>query len=90
MGVLFVTILKHATFLRLSKLSSHSALEKADLHYQQANIDLKIQQYLAATSTEQSVTLFAGFIMATDIGLFILSSVKILSSSFAESTHPTY
>ena len=74
-----IIILKHTTFLRLSKLSSVSALRKADLHYQQANIDLKIQEHLATTHGEQSVTQFVGFIMATNIGLFILSYVKQIS-----------
>jgi hypothetical protein len=74
-----ILILKHATFLRLSNLSPKSALTHAELDYQEANIDLKIQQYLAASSQEHSVELFAAFIMATDIGLFILSSVYMVS-----------
>ena len=70
-----ILILKHATFLRLSNLSSESALACADLHYQEANIDLKIQEYLTS-SQEKSIMLFVNFIMATDIGLFILTYVK--------------
>ena len=70
-----ILILKYATFLRLSNLTSKLALAHADLHYQQANIDLKIQEYLM-TCQEQSAELFVGFIMATDIGLFILTSVN--------------
>jgi len=61
-----ILILKHATFLRLSNLTSKSALSHADLDYQEANIDLKIQ-LLMASSQEHSVVLFAHFIMATDI-----------------------
>ena len=66
-----IILLKHATFLRLSNLSSELALRNADLHYQEANIDLKIQEYLT-TCQVQSVTQFVSFIMATNIGLFIL------------------
>ena len=62
--------MKHATGLQLSNMSRESALKHADLHYQKAQIDLKIQEYLT-TFHEQSVMLFADFIMATDIGLFI-------------------
>ena len=71
-----IIILKHATFLRLSNSSSRSALRHADLQYQRANIDLKIQEYIATTSPEQSVMQHLSFIMATDIGLFILASVN--------------
>ena len=70
-----ILILKHATFLRLTNLSSESALTCADLHYQEANIDLKIQEYLA-TSQEQSIMIFVDFIMATDSGLCVLTSVR--------------
>ena len=73
-----ILILKHATFLRLS-MSSESAITQVEMDYQAANIDLKIQQYLAASSQEHSVKQFAHFIMATDIGLFIVASVKIIS-----------
>jgi hypothetical protein len=69
-----ILILKHATSLCLLINSSESALTQAELAYQEANIDLKIQQFLAASSQEHSVQLFAGFIMVTDIGLFILAS----------------
>jgi len=74
-----ILILKHATFLRLSDLTSESAITRAELDYREANIDLKIRQYLTASSQEHSVEQFAGFIMATDIGSFILASVKIIS-----------
>jgi hypothetical protein len=69
-----ILILKHATSLHLLGNSSKSAITQAELAYQEANIDLKIQQFLAASSQEHSVQLFAGFIMVTDIGLFILAS----------------
>ena len=62
-----ILILKHATFLRLSNLSPESALTHAELDYREAKIDLKIQQHLTASSQEQSVELFAAFIMATDM-----------------------
>ncbi len=74
-----ILILKHATFLRLSDSTSESAITRAELDYREANIDLKIRQYLTASSQEHSVEQFAGFIMATDIGLFILASVKLIS-----------
>ena len=77
--VRIVTILKRATFLRLSNLSSKSALTRAELDYREANIDLKIRQYLTGSSQEHSVESFAGFIMATDMVRFILVFVKIIS-----------
>ncbi len=67
-----IVILKHATFLRLSSLSSESALTHAELGYREANMDLKIQQYLTPPSQELSLELFARFIMAPDFGSFIL------------------
>jgi hypothetical protein len=75
-------ILKHATFLRFSDTSRHSVLTIAEQNYQQANMDLKIQQHLAEPSEdseEHSVEKLAEFILATDIGLFILTSFKIIS-----------
>jgi len=64
-----ILILKHATFLRLSKLSRVSALTHAELDYQEANIDLNVQQHLSASSQEHSVGQDADFIMATEIVL---------------------
>jgi hypothetical protein len=63
-----VLILKRATFLLLSNLSAGSALSLAELDYQKANIDLKIQKYLAKHSQEHSVEQLTSFIMATDFG----------------------
>ena len=74
-----VIILKHATILRLSNLPPESALTQAELDYQEANMDLKIQQHLIGYSQVQSVEQFAGFIMASDIGLFALAFVMIVS-----------
>ncbi|KAH9080333.1 hypothetical protein EDB83DRAFT_2670633 [Lactarius deliciosus] len=62
-----ILIFKHATFLRLSNVTSKSALLRAELDYRDANIDSSIQKYLMASSQEHSVELFAAFIMATDI-----------------------
>ncbi|KAH9058229.1 hypothetical protein EDB87DRAFT_944056 [Lactarius vividus] len=62
-----ILILKHATFLCLSNLSSRLALAHAELEYRAASIDAKIQRYLMASFQEHSVELFAAFIMATDI-----------------------
>ena len=53
------------------------ALRHGNQQYQGANIDLYIQEYLTATSQEQSVMLFEDFIMATDMGLFILASTLL-------------
>jgi hypothetical protein len=74
-----IFIMKLATVLRCFKISQHSVLALAELNYQEAGIDLKIQEYLAGTSEEQSVEQLANFIMATDIGLLILSPFKIIS-----------
>ena len=73
-----IIIFKHATFLRLSNPSAESALTYAEMDFWASKIDLKIQEYLVASSQENSVEQFADFIMATDIGLFILASVKII------------
>ena len=77
--VAVILILKHATSLCLSNFPLESALTYAELAYQKANNDLKIQEFLRASSQEHSVQLFSGFIMATDIGLIILASVIIIS-----------
>ena len=60
-------------------MSPKLALACAEKDYQKANIDMKIQEHLAATSEEHSVKFFADFIMATDIGLFRLPFLKIIS-----------
>jgi hypothetical protein len=83
-----ILILKHATFLTLTKITRELALTHADLDYQEANIDLKIQQHLMSSSQEHSIELLVGFIMATNIGLFILVSVNRISHQVCtESTH---
>ena len=64
-------ILKHATLLRTSNLPK-TALINVDLDYQRVNIDGSIQQYLKSCALHVSVEEFAGFIMGTEIGLFIL------------------
>jgi hypothetical protein len=64
-------ILKHATLLRTSNLPE-VALTNVELDYRKANIDESIQQFLTTCASELSVEQFAGFIMATDIGLFTL------------------
>jgi len=75
-----ILILKHATFLRLTSfLSPELALTHAELECREANIDLIIQQHLQVSSQEHSFELCVGFIMATDIGLFILAFFKIIS-----------
>ncbi|KAF8265580.1 hypothetical protein EI94DRAFT_1735400 [Lactarius quietus] len=70
-----ILILKHATLLRLSNLSAEIALTQAELDYQEAKIDLRIQQHLTASSQAPSIELFVKFIMTTDI-VPSLSSVK--------------
>ena len=74
-----ILILKHATLLHLSNLSEESALTHAEMDFWASKIDLRIQEHLVASSDKDSVEQFACFIMATDIGLFILTSVKIVS-----------
>ena len=64
-------ILKHATLLRTSNLS-RAALTNAELDYQRADIDGSIQQYLTTCASDVSVEQFAGLIMSTEIGLFML------------------
>jgi hypothetical protein len=76
-------ILKHATLLHTSN-QPKAALTNADLDYQRAdqgaNIDGSIQQYLTTCASGGSVEQFAGFIMGTEIGLFILlTSVTSIS-----------
>ena len=79
-------ILKHATLLRVSN-SPVDALICADLDYQEANMDVAIQQHLMAHPPEYSVEPFASFIMSTDIGLCILPFVTSISyHSFSFST----
>ena len=77
-------ILKHATLLRSSNLPKE-ALTYVDLDYQRGNIDESIQQYLTCAS-DLSVEQFAGFIMGTEIGLFILlpSVTSISYCSFSD------
>ena len=72
-----ILILKHATIVRLSN-EPEEALILAEQDYQKAKIDLKIQELKISTS-EYSVEKFADFIMATDIGLFIYSSITTIS-----------
>lgn len=74
-----ILILRHTTFLQHSHLSPKSALTHVELAYQEANIDLKIEQNLTASPQEHSVELFAAFIKATNISEFILASVKMIS-----------
>ncbi|KAH9023331.1 hypothetical protein EDB85DRAFT_327348 [Lactarius pseudohatsudake] len=63
-----IIILKHATPLRLSKLSPTSALTQVELEYREANIDSKIRQHLTASSSQEHfVELHASFIMAIDM-----------------------
>ena len=84
-------ILKHATFLWTS-MSSKSALTKAEKQYQKANIDVTIQEHLTASAAKQSEEQFVGFIMSTDISLFLFfhlphQDLIILSVSSQSSAH---
>jgi hypothetical protein len=71
-------ILKHASWLHTSNMA-FSAVNKVELDYQMANMDEYIQQYLIACASELSVEQFAGFIMDTNIGLFVLLLVISIS-----------
>ena len=77
-----IFILKHATFLHISVPSQKSALTQAEKDYRAANIDLKIQEFLATSSQELSVGKLAQFIMANDIGMLILPINIISYQSF--------
>ena len=55
-------------------MSPSSALTQVEKNYQEANIDSIIQQHLDASSEEHSIELHAGFVMATHLGLFIISN----------------
>jgi hypothetical protein len=72
-----ILILRHATFLRFSNTPG-AALTQAEVDYQESNIDLKIQEYLEA-STSEDVGQFASFIKATEIGVFVLLYVATIS-----------
>ena len=77
-----ILILKHATFLQAELQHSNSedsALNYAESDYQRANMNLTIQQHLMASSSGHTIKEFVSFIMATDIGSFILASVSIVS-----------
>ena len=74
-----ILIFKHATFICASNSSAKSALTQAEIDFWASKNDLKIQEHLVASSHEHSVEQFVHFIMATDIGLFILTFVKIIS-----------
>ena len=78
--IAIILLLKHATLL-LSGIPSRSVLTHADQHYQGANMDLKIQEHLAASSQKLSVEQLASFIVANDIGWFPLFCYKLISSS---------
>ena len=78
-------IFKHAMFLRHSNRKKESALNLAGLSYQKGDIDLKIQDYLKASFSEPPVEEITSFIIATDIGMFIVALlfsylIKVFSS----------
>ena len=73
-----ILILKHATTLRLSN-TPEEALTLAEHNYQEAKIDLKIQEQLNAFTPQDTVEKFADFIMATNLGLFMHSSIATIS-----------
>jgi hypothetical protein len=62
-----IIILKHATTLRPSGLSTRSALARAGLGYQELNIGLKIAQHFTAPYQEYSVQDFVDFIMGVSL-----------------------
>ena len=73
-----ILILKHATILRLSN-TPEEALIQAEKDYQKAKIDLKVQELFQVFNPDESVEKFADFIMATNIGLFMHSSITTIS-----------
>ena len=72
-----ILILKHATILQLSN-NPEKALTLAEQGYKKAMVDSKIQEYLKTLTPEDSVEQFADFIMATNIGLFMHSSITTI------------
>ena len=73
-----LVILKHTMFLRHSN-NAESALNLAGSAYQQADIGLKTQSFLNASSPEHSVEEVASFIMTTEIGMFIVEFIILIS-----------
>ncbi|KAN0134442.1 hypothetical protein V8E53_007588 [Lactarius tabidus] len=65
--VAVIIILKHATFLLLSNLSSKAALTQAETDYQEGNMRSEIQQFLTASPQSPSNEQCASFIKAKDI-----------------------
>ena len=74
-----IFIAKHASFLHVYITSEEWALTYAEIDFKASKINQKIQEYLVASSHEHSVEKFADFIMATEIGLSIYASVKIIT-----------
>ena len=75
-----------------TSMSSKSAVTNAEQKYRKANIDVTIQEHLTACAGKQSVEQFVGFIMSTDISLFIFFHLShqyliILSVSYQSSVH---
>jgi len=73
-----VLIFRHATSLRVSLLPG-PALIQADLDYQKADVDQKIQKYVS-TCQRPSAKLDKAFIMGIEIGLSILLSAQTIQS----------
>jgi hypothetical protein len=77
--VAVIIILKHATFLLLSNLSSKAALTQAETDYQEGNMRSEIQQFLTASPQSPSNEQCASFIKAKDIGIFIFAPIHTIS-----------
>ena len=76
-----ILIFKHAAILCLSGISAELALTQAESNYHQANIASKVQQQFTASYEEYSTEQFVDFLMDTNIGLFSLSSIKIIADA---------
>jgi hypothetical protein len=74
-----IIILKHATFLHLSNLSQESALTQAEKDYHAVNMKSKIQKFLSSSPQNYSLEQVASFIEASDISLYILAPIYIIS-----------
>jgi hypothetical protein len=74
-----IIILKHATFLHLSNLSQESALTQAEKDYHAVNMKSKIQKFLSSSPQNHSLEQVASFIEASDISLYILAPIYIIS-----------
>ena len=64
-----ITLLKHATTLRLSGFSRKSALAQAELDYQKSKIGSQVASYFTAPPHQYSIQQFVDFIIGAHVCL---------------------